>query len=110
VPFLQGPKMAEGVQYERVLVRVILPEGAHNVRYEIVEGAASNGLPGANQIHARLSSLKTYMDTLGRTTLTLEVDSLTDEARDAQLLVCSHCHLLVIVLITLANHQRLGDL
>ncbi|KAJ5896070.1 Ribophorin I [Penicillium subrubescens] len=86
-PFLQGPKMAEGVQYERVIVRVVLPEGAHNVRYEIIEGAASNGLPGANQIHASLSSLKTYMDTLGRTTLTLEVDSLTDEARDAQLMV-----------------------
>jgi oligosaccharyltransferase complex subunit alpha (ribophorin I) len=88
VPFLQGPKMAEGVQYERVVVRVVLPEGAHNVRYELIEGVASNGLPGANQIHASLSSLKTYMDTLGRTTLTLEVNSLTDEARDAQLVVC----------------------
>ena len=86
-PFLQGPKMAEGIQYERVILRVILPEGAHNVRYEIVEGSASNGLPGRNQINATLSSLKTYMDTLGRTTLTLEVNSLTDEARDSQLLV-----------------------
>ncbi|KAI2787375.1 hypothetical protein POX_f07739 [Penicillium oxalicum] len=79
--------MAEGIQYERVILRVILPEGAHNVRYEIVEGSASNGLPGRNQINATLSSLKTYMDTLGRTTLTLEVNSLTDEARDSQLLV-----------------------
>ncbi|KAJ5102798.1 hypothetical protein N7532_003327 [Penicillium argentinense] len=87
VPFIQGPKSDEGVQYERVVVRVILPEGAHNVRFQTVEGIASNGLPGANQIHARLSSLKTYMDTLGRTTLTLEVDSITDEARDAQLIV-----------------------
>ena len=89
VPFLQGPKVAEGIQYERVVVRVILPEGAHNVRFEAVEGETSNGLPGANQIHASLSSFKTYMDTLGRTTLTLEVDSITDEARDAKLLVCS---------------------
>ncbi|KAJ5179919.1 hypothetical protein N7492_003129 [Penicillium capsulatum] len=87
VPFLQGPKIAEGIQYERVVVRVILPEGARNVKFQTVEGSASNGLPGQNQIHASLSSLKTYMDTLGRTTLTLEVDSLTDEARDAQLVV-----------------------
>ncbi|OQD73286.1 hypothetical protein PENDEC_c016G02309 [Penicillium decumbens] len=87
VPFLQGPKVAEGIQYERVVVRVILPEGAHNVRYQILEGSNSNGLPGANHIHASLSTIKTYMDTLGRTTLTLEADSLTDEARDAQLLV-----------------------
>ncbi|KAJ5567147.1 Ribophorin I [Penicillium sp. DV-2018c] len=87
VPFLEGPKMAEGVQYERVVVRVILPEGAHNVRFETVEGINSNGLPGANHIRARLSSLKTYMDTLGRTTLTLEVDSLTDEARDSMIVV-----------------------
>lgn len=89
VPFIQGPKAAEGVQYERVVVRVVLPEGAHNVRFQTLEGSASNGLPGANQIHASLSSLKTFMDTLGRTTLTLEVDSLTDEARDAELIVSS---------------------
>jgi oligosaccharyltransferase complex subunit alpha (ribophorin I) len=28
VPFLEGPKMSEGVEYEKVEVRVILPEGA----------------------------------------------------------------------------------
>lgn len=28
VPFLDGPKQAEGVEYENVVVRVILPEGA----------------------------------------------------------------------------------
>ncbi|KAF7717630.1 Uncharacterized protein PECH_002994 [Penicillium ucsense] len=87
VPFIQGPKMAEGVQYEHVVLRVVLPEGAHNVRYEILEGTTSNGLPGQNQINATFSSLKTYMDTLGRTTLTLEVDNVTDEARDSQLIV-----------------------
>ncbi|KAJ5088280.1 hypothetical protein N7456_011896 [Penicillium angulare] len=87
VPFIQGPKMNEGVQYERFVLRIVLPEGAHNVRYETLEGANSNGLPGKSQIHSSLSSFKTYMDTLGRTTLTLEVDSLTDEARDAQLIV-----------------------
>jgi len=89
VPLIQGFKASEGVQYERVVVRVVLPEGAHNVRFQTVEGSSSNGLPGDNQIHASLSSYKTFMDTLGRTTLTLEVDSLTDEARDAELIVSS---------------------
>lgn len=28
VPFLEGPKMSEGVSYEKVVLRVILPEGA----------------------------------------------------------------------------------
>lgn len=28
VPFMEGPKQAEGVEYEKVTVRVILPEGA----------------------------------------------------------------------------------
>jgi oligosaccharyltransferase complex subunit alpha (ribophorin I) len=28
VPFLEGPRQAEGVEYERVVTRVILPEGA----------------------------------------------------------------------------------
>lgn len=31
VPFLEGPKQAEGVEYEEVQVRVILPEGAEYV-------------------------------------------------------------------------------
>lgn len=31
VPFLEGPKQAEGVEYEQVQVRVILPEGAKYV-------------------------------------------------------------------------------
>ena len=31
VPFLEGPKMVEGVQYETVQVKVILPEGAKYV-------------------------------------------------------------------------------
>ncbi|KAI3128805.1 hypothetical protein DTO027I6_629 [Penicillium roqueforti] len=87
VPLIEGPKMAEGIQYERVVVRVVLPEGAHNVRFELLEGTNSNGLPGAKHIYAHLNTLKTYMDTLGRTTLTLEVDSLTDEARDSKFVV-----------------------
>ncbi|CBF79447.1 hypothetical protein AN7472.2 [Aspergillus nidulans FGSC A4] len=87
VPFLEGPKMGEGIQYEKVVVRVILPEGARNVRYEIVEGPTSNGLPSASQIQSSLSTHKTFMDTLGRTALTLTVESLTDEARDSQLVV-----------------------
>lgn len=93
VPLIEGPKMAEGIQYERVVVRIVLPEGSHNVRFETLEDANSNGLPGANHIHADLSSLQTYMDTLGRTTLTLEVDSLTDEARNAKIVVCIKKHL-----------------
>lgn len=28
VPFLEGPKQAEGIEYEKVILRVILPEGA----------------------------------------------------------------------------------
>ncbi|KAL2866395.1 dolichyl-diphosphooligosaccharide--protein glycotransferase subunit OST1 [Aspergillus lucknowensis] len=87
VPFLEGPKMAEGLQYEKVVLRVILPEGARNVRYETVEGSSSNGLPSAGQIQSSLSSHKTFLDTLGRTVLTLAVESLTDEARDSQLVV-----------------------
>lgn len=87
VPFIEGPKTSEGIQYENVVIRVLLPEGARNVRHELVEGTSSNGLPGQNQIESQLSSHKTYMDTLGRTVLTLKVENLSDEARDSQLVV-----------------------
>jgi oligosaccharyltransferase complex subunit alpha (ribophorin I) len=87
VPFVEGPKVPEGVQYDKVVVRVILPEGAKNVRFEPVEGSSSNGLPGREQIQSELSTLRSYMDTLGRTVLTLTVENLADEARDSQLVV-----------------------
>ncbi|KAJ5101524.1 hypothetical protein NUU61_003746 [Penicillium alfredii] len=87
VPFLEGPKVPEGIQYERVFVRVILPEGAHNVNFQIVEGSTTNGLPDRKQIFYTITGFKTYLDTLGRTTLNLDVDSLTDEARDSELVI-----------------------
>lgn len=89
VPFIEGPRASEGIQYENVQVRVALPEGSRNVRFELVEGSSSNGLPGPNQIQSHVSTHKTYMDTLGRTVLTLNVENLSDEARDSQLVVCS---------------------
>lgn len=89
VPFVEGPKVPEGTQYEKVAVRVILPEGAKNVQFETVEGSSSNGLPGRQQIQSELSRYRTYMDTLGRTVLTLTVENLSDEARNSQLVVSS---------------------
>lgn len=87
IPFIEGPKTQEGIQYEKVVMRVILPEGAKNVQFDTVEGSSSNGLPGPKQIQSEVSSRKTYMDTLGRTVLTLTVENLSDEARDSQLVV-----------------------
>jgi oligosaccharyltransferase complex subunit alpha (ribophorin I) len=87
VPFIEGPKSPEGVQYDKVVVRVVLPEGASDVRYEIVDGKGPNGLPDASQIVANISTHRTFMDTIGRTALTLTVDNLSDEARDSQLVV-----------------------
>jgi len=77
VPFLEGPRISEGIQYSRVHLRVILPEGATNVRYSttvpIVDSTTS--------IH------KTFMDTVGRTTLELHAINLVDEFREKELFV-----------------------
>ena len=81
VPFLEGPKMPEGVQYEHVVFRVILPEGATNVRWETIGGT---GLP---QLREESTFHKTFMDTLGRTELKLTAMNVVDEAREAELVV-----------------------
>jgi oligosaccharyltransferase complex subunit alpha (ribophorin I) len=81
VPFLEGPRMPEGVQYEHVQVRVILPEGAKNVRWELDGGT---GMPS---LQSDISLHKTFMDTLGRTELTLKAINVVDEARGADLVV-----------------------
>lgn len=82
VPFLEGPKMPEGIQYEKMELRVILPEGAQNVRFELASGS---GMP--NDIQSEITLHKTFMDTIGRTVLKLTASNVADEARDGQLIV-----------------------
>lgn len=82
VPFLEGPKVREGVQYENMQVRVVLPEGAKNVKFDVVDGS---GLP--NEIHSDLGLYKTFMDTIGRTVLKLSTSNIADEARGSQIIV-----------------------
>ena len=77
VPFLEGPKMGEGVSYEKVEVRVILPEGASNAKFE-------TAVPLVAQ---ETLSHKTFMDTLGRTTLKLTAMNVVDTSRDQDLIV-----------------------
>ncbi|OXV08921.1 hypothetical protein Egran_03315 [Elaphomyces granulatus] len=86
VPFLEGPQNPEGIQYEKFVLRIILPEGSKNVRYEIIE-SVNNGLPNTVQIKSNISKHRTFMDTVGRTVLSLSVENLTDAARDSQLVV-----------------------
>ncbi|PGH06840.1 hypothetical protein AJ80_08113 [Polytolypa hystricis UAMH7299] len=84
VPFLEGPKMTEGIQYEKVDLRVVLPEGARNVKYELVDDGRS-GMP--YEVSSEISLHKTFMDTLGRTVLKLSMENVADEARDGELIV-----------------------
>ncbi|KAL8836235.1 MAG: hypothetical protein Q9170_003012 [Blastenia crenularia] len=77
VPFLEGPKMGEGISYGKVEVRVILPEGAKNVKFE-----TEVPLVGVEELVHR-----TFMDTVGRTTLKLTAMNVADEARDKPLMV-----------------------
>lgn len=77
VPFLEGPKMAEGVSYEKVQVRVILPEGATNVKFETAVPLVKD----------EILSHKTFMDTLGRTMLKLTAMNVVDASREQDLIV-----------------------
>ncbi|KAE8838249.1 hypothetical protein P3342_001164 [Pyrenophora teres f. teres] len=77
VPFLEGPRSREGISYARVNLRVILPEGAKNVKFSTTVPIVSN----ETTLH------KTFMDTVGRTTLTLTAINLVDEFRDRDLIV-----------------------
>ncbi|KAF1848273.1 oligosaccharyltransferase alpha subunit [Cucurbitaria berberidis CBS 394.84] len=77
VPFLEGPRSFEGISYARVNLRVILPEGAKNVKFSTTVPLVDN----STSLH------KTFMDTLGRTTLSLTAINLVDEFRDRDLIV-----------------------
>jgi oligosaccharyltransferase complex subunit alpha (ribophorin I) len=77
VPFLEGPRATEGLSYGRVSLRVILPEGATNVQFSTTVPIVGN----ETTLH------KTFMDTVGRTTLTLTAINLVDDFRDRDLVV-----------------------
>ncbi|EMD66270.1 hypothetical protein COCSADRAFT_188658 [Bipolaris sorokiniana ND90Pr] len=77
VPFLEGPRAAEGISYGRVNLRIILPEGATNVKF-------STNVP---IVADKVTLHKTFMDTLGRTALTLTSINLVDEFRDRDVIV-----------------------
>ncbi|EUC37356.1 hypothetical protein COCCADRAFT_85947 [Bipolaris zeicola 26-R-13] len=77
VPFLEGPRAAEGISYGRVSLRIILPEGATNVKF-------STAVP---VVADEVTLHKTFMDTLGRTALTLTSINLVDEFRGRDVIV-----------------------
>jgi oligosaccharyltransferase complex subunit alpha (ribophorin I) len=99
VPFLEGPRQAEGVEYEQVQVRVILPEGAEygppwlfltieyftdcllrNVKYH-------TSIPTSSITEAGVEIHKTFLDTIGRTALVIKTRNLVDDFRDRELVV-----------------------
>ncbi|KAH7119022.1 Ribophorin I [Dendryphion nanum] len=77
VPFLEGPRQPEGIEYARVNLRVILPEGATNVKFTTTVPTVDNSIT----LH------KTFLDTVGRTTLTLTAINVVDDFRDRDLIV-----------------------
>ncbi|KAM7192266.1 dolichyl-diphosphooligosaccharide--protein glycosyltransferase subunit 1 [Rhypophila sp. PSN 637] len=80
VPFLEGPKQPEGVEYEEVQIRVILPEGAENVKFY-------TSVPSSSITSTEVTAHKTFLDTLGRSALTIKARNLVDDFRDRELVV-----------------------
>ncbi|KAI0022987.1 Ribophorin I [Xylariomycetidae sp. FL0641] len=80
VPFIQGPKQTEGAAYEQIQVRVLLPEGADNVKFYTTIPESS-----ITEHHVHLE--KTYLDTIGRTVLTVKARNLVDDFSDRELIV-----------------------
>ncbi|KAG8406849.1 dolichyl-diphosphooligosaccharide--protein glycosyltransferase subunit 1 [Metarhizium acridum] len=54
VPFLEGPRQAEGIEYGQVIIRVVLPEGARNVKYY------TGIIPESSVVETSVSVHKTY--------------------------------------------------
>lgn len=77
VPFLEGPKQPEGVAYEDVELRVILPEGASNVKFQTTVPITSHSI----------TTHRTFMDTIGRTSLNIRARNLVDDIRGREIIV-----------------------
>ncbi|KAK0618043.1 Ribophorin I [Bombardia bombarda] len=80
VPFLEGPKQVEGVEYEQALIRVVLPEGAENVKYYTT-------IPPSSISEVEVQTHKTFLDTIGRPAIVFKARNLVDDFRDRELVV-----------------------
>ncbi|OTB05922.1 hypothetical protein M426DRAFT_319306 [Hypoxylon sp. CI-4A] len=80
VPFIEGPKQAEGIAFEKVQVRVLLPEGAENVKFY-------TNIPESSITDHTIDLQQTYLDTIGRTVLTIKARNLVDDFRDRDLVI-----------------------
>ncbi|KAL6867847.1 Ribophorin I [Trichoderma novae-zelandiae] len=80
VPFLEGPKQVEGVEYGEVNVRVLLPEGSENVKFY-------TSIPESSIVETSIGVHKTYLDTVGRTSVTIKAKNLVDEHRFRDLVI-----------------------
>jgi oligosaccharyltransferase complex subunit alpha (ribophorin I) len=80
VPFLEGPRQSEGVQYEHVQLRVLLPEGADNVKFH-------TSIPASSIIEHGVDLQLTYLDTIGRTVLTIKARNLVDDFRGRDIII-----------------------
>ena len=83
VPFLEGPRQPEGIQYTHVTLRIVLPEGATGIRHQLVP-SPSSGLP---ILSSSLSTHASFLDTLGRPALEFTALNVVDEAREALVVV-----------------------
>lgn len=73
VPLIEGPR---DVTYDKVIVRIIFPEGANDIQ-------SFSPLP----IDTVMSSTYSFLDTIGRPTMSLEFDNLFDGHAKADILV-----------------------
>ncbi|ERT02072.1 oligosaccharyltransferase complex subunit alpha (ribophorin I) [Sporothrix schenckii 1099-18] len=80
VPFLEGPKQHEGVEYEQVRLQILLPEGAENVKF-------AAAIPSNSITTSMVTLQKTFLDTVGRTAVVVEARNLVDEFRDREVIV-----------------------
>jgi oligosaccharyltransferase complex subunit alpha (ribophorin I) len=93
VPFLEGPKQPEGMEYEHIELRVILPEGAEYVvllsQIEFLLTLSRNVQYSTTVplVSVETSLHRTFMDTTGRTALTLTAINIVDNFRERELIV-----------------------
>jgi oligosaccharyltransferase complex subunit alpha (ribophorin I) len=89
VPLFEGP--SDSTVYEDVTIRVVLPEGATDVQFESPVPLESHDIV----LH------KTFMDTIGRTTLVLKTKNIVDEQKRSYLYVSfPYCYIVVDVKLT----------
>lgn len=87
VPLMEVPANKEGMTIDSLDLRISLPEGSDVLSWELSPSTPKTVIPARSSVVVSQEKDKTFLDTIGRTVLRLQLHNLSDESDGVDVIV-----------------------